>query len=131
MVRSVTVATGAASSALLLFLAKQTGGRCFAGFVAGAVAGFVIGLILSRLLYSAGNGSVQVVKAAPENLPVTLTAAWRGAVCQTVFILIGLGLFGKTLSWPVVAATALGANLLIAFGVARLSVIPAAGEARR
>lgn len=95
MVRSVTVATGAVSSALLLFLAKQSPSVYLAGFFVGAVAGLVIGLIISRLLYSDEKGSVDIVKALPANLPITLSAAFKGAIVQTVFVLTGLGLIGQ------------------------------------
>lgn len=122
MVRSVTIAAGAISAALLLILARQNGGHCVVGFLGGAVTGFMTGLFLSRLLYTDGNGNVRVVQAAPENLPVTLRAALTGAGCQTVVVLVCLGCLGKIVSWPAAASTALGVNLLVAFAVARLSL---------
>lgn len=123
MVGSVTTAAGAVSSAWLLFSAKQSGGRCFAGFLAGALCGFLVGLVLARLLYAAGGGNVQVVRAAPESLAVLLRAALLGALCQTMIVLLCLGCLGMILSWPAAAAAALGANLLIAVAVARVSVL--------
>lgn len=122
MVCSVMVAAGALSSALLLFLAKQSGGRCFAGFLLGAISGFLLGLLLARIFYADGQGKVRVVKAAPENLPVTLNAAVKGALCQTVVVLAGVGGSGEIASWPLAILTALGANLLVAFVMARLSL---------
>ncbi len=122
MVRSVTMATGGISSALLLFLAKQNVGHCFAGFLVGAISGLILGLIFSRIFYTARDGNVHVVPAALQNLPVSLSAALKGALCQTVVVLVGLGLLGKIVSWPMAASLALGVNLLVAFVIARLSL---------
>jgi ABC-type antimicrobial peptide transport system permease subunit len=122
MVRSVTIATGAISLALLLFLAKQSLSVCLAGFFIGAVSGLIIGLIISRLLHSDGKGNVNIVKALPENIPVTLSAAFKGALVQTVFVLVAFGLMGKIVSWPVAVFAASGVNLLTAFVIARGSL---------
>ena len=122
MFRSVTTAGGAISFALLLFLSKQSLGICFAGFFLGAIVGLIIGLVFSRLLYSDGRGNVKVVKAIPTNFPVTLNAALKAALLQTIVVTIGLVLIGKVSPWPLAIAVATGVNFLIAFIVARLSL---------
>lgn len=123
MVRSVTITTGAVSSALLLFLAKQSWGSCLLGFLIGATTGFIIGLLLARFLYSDGKGNVKIIKATPANFPVSLSAALKGAACQTLVVLISLGLTGKVVVWPMAVVIASGVNLLIAFVIAWLSLL--------
>ncbi|MBV9470946.1 MAG: hypothetical protein JO316_05470 [Abitibacteriaceae bacterium] len=123
MVRSVTVATGSISSTLLLFLARQSLGSCLTAFLIGAITGFIIGLLLSRLLYADGKGNVKIVKATPANFPITVSAALKGGTCQTVVVLIGLGLSGKIVAWPLTVEVVSGVNLLIALAIARLSLL--------
>ncbi|MBA2647316.1 MAG: hypothetical protein H0U81_11020 [Pyrinomonadaceae bacterium] len=122
MLRSVTTATGAISSALLLLLSKQGAAICIAGFFLGAITGFVIGLLLSRVLYIYGERNVTIVKATPAGFPVILLAALKGAACQTLLVLTILGVAGKITSWPLAVLVAVSVNLIIALLVARLSL---------
>lgn len=122
MFRSVTIASGAVSSGLSLFLSKQSLGVCFAGFFFGAIVGLIIGFIFSRLLFADGKGNVKIVKAIPTNFPSTLSAALKGVFLQTITVLVGLALTNKVSSWPFIIVVVIGVNLLIGIVVARLSL---------
>ncbi len=123
MVRSVTVATGAVSAAVLFLLAKQGPGFCILGFFLGAIAGLIVGAILSRLFYADGKGKVSVVKATPANIPVALSAASKAVICQTACVLIILGSIGRISSWPVAISAAVILNSALGFVIARLSLL--------
>src|SRR2546430_1476384 len=76
---SAAVATGAVSSAWILWVIKQSWLISAGSLIASAVVGFFAGQLVARILYQAG-GNTTVVKVGSASLSSTITAGLIGGV---------------------------------------------------
>ena len=84
LLRSSALLTGAAASAVSLWVLKQSALWTLAAVVLGGAVGFVLGSLLGPVLFLAPAGDVRVVKLGPGALHLALRAGLIGGICSGI-----------------------------------------------
>jgi hypothetical protein len=110
---SAAVATGAVSSAWILWLIKKSWLVSAGSLIAGAVVGFLAGQLVARVLYRTG-GNTTIVKFGSASLSSTIPAGLTGGVVTGVVIaLFAILIFGARSQALSLFGVAIGCGVVV------------------